>query len=69
VAKTNPVQSRQKFDANPQGVGYDQLAGLIRYYDRILGGYEEDVTGNPSTLTGTSHMLSSSPGGSRCRPT
>jgi len=58
VAKANPVQSRQKFDANPQGVGYDQMAGLIRYYDRILGGYEEDVTGNPSTLTGTSHMLS-----------
>jgi uncharacterized protein YukE len=58
VAKANPVASRQKFDANPQGVGYDQMAGLIRYYDRILGGYEEDVTGNPSTLTGTSHMLS-----------
>lgn len=51
-------QSRRKFEANPQGVGYDQMEGLIAYCDRILGGYGEDVTGELSTLTGTFHMLS-----------
>ncbi len=57
MARANPVRSRQRFEADPQGVGYGQLSGLVQYYDRILGGYEEDVTGDPSTLTGTSHMI------------